>query len=189
MSQSYGLSYVLMEAKFNAMNKIIYGHQVSDTVQKYRLMLEEIFSNQNCLSDDGTLTKVLFYNIAWQTHLPAGISAVDADNCYNHIAHPIPLLVFQALGVPIEGSILFVINDPRCEVLPTNRIRQLTGIFRHHRQHQDSGNVPGQWCSRHRMDRDKHQYDQRPQKEGPWSSHSHAYDQEQATPCGISLCQ
>ncbi len=29
---------------------------------------------------------------------------MDADNCYDHIAHPIALLVFQALGVPKEAA-------------------------------------------------------------------------------------
>jgi hypothetical protein len=47
---------------------------------------------------------VLFYNIVWQTRLLTGISAVNADNCYNCIAHPIALLVFQALEVPKEAA-------------------------------------------------------------------------------------
>jgi hypothetical protein len=46
------------------------------------------------------------YGIIRQTRLSAGTSAVDADNCYNHIAHPIALLVFQALGVPKEAAAL-----------------------------------------------------------------------------------
>ncbi len=42
-----------------------------------------------------------------------GISAVDADNCYNRIAHPIALLVFQAVGVKKEAceSIFSTIQD------------------------------------------------------------------------------
>ncbi len=83
-----------MEMDFNSTNKIIYGQHMLQTVQRYRLMLEEIYSKKNQLADDGTLVKVLFY-----TRLPAGIGAVDADNCYNRIAHPITLLVFQSLGI------------------------------------------------------------------------------------------
>jgi hypothetical protein len=43
----------------------------------------------------------------------AGISAVNADNCYDRIAHPIASLVFQALGVPQEAvvSLLSTIQD------------------------------------------------------------------------------
>ncbi len=73
--------------------------------RKYKLMPEEVFSKRNHLADDGTLIKVLFYDIVRQTRLPAGISVVDADNCYNQFAHPIASLVFQALGVPQEAII------------------------------------------------------------------------------------
>jgi hypothetical protein len=60
-----------------------------DTVQKYKLMPEEIFSKKNYLADNGTLAKELFYNIVYQTCLPAGITAVDADNAT--IASPMQL--------------------------------------------------------------------------------------------------
>ncbi len=98
-------SILLMEADFNATNKIIYGRRVIDTIRKYKLMPEEIFSEKNHLADDGTLPKELFYNIICQTCLPAGITAADADNCYNRIAHPIASLVFQALGLPKEAGV------------------------------------------------------------------------------------
>ncbi len=65
-------SILFMEADFNASNKIIYGHLMLDTVWKYELMPEEIFSKKNHLADDGTLAKVLFYDIIWQTRLSAG---------------------------------------------------------------------------------------------------------------------
>ena len=48
--------------------------------RKYRLVPEEIYSERNRLVDDGTLVKVLFYDIVRQTQHPAGIGAVDADN-------------------------------------------------------------------------------------------------------------
>ncbi len=94
-----------MEANFNATNKIIYGRRMIDTVRKYKLMPEEILGEKNCLADDCTLAKELFYNIVRQTCLPAAITAVDADNCYDHIAHPIASFVFQALGLPKEAGV------------------------------------------------------------------------------------
>jgi hypothetical protein len=65
------------------------------------------------LAEDKTLVKVLFYNIVGQRRIPAGISAVDANNCYNRIAHPIASLLFQSLGVPKEAcvSIFRTIQD------------------------------------------------------------------------------
>ncbi len=78
-----------------------------DVVRKYKLMPEEIYSKNNCLADDGTLVKVLFYDNVRQTRLPAGISAVDADNCYDRIAHPIASLLFQSLGILKEACVFF----------------------------------------------------------------------------------
>jgi hypothetical protein len=106
-------SILLMEADFNATNKIIYRQRMLQMGRKYKLMPEEVFSKRNRLADDGTLIKVLFYDIVRQTRLPAGISVVDADNCYNQIAHPIASMVFQALRVLKEAiiSMLTMIQD------------------------------------------------------------------------------
>ena len=106
-------SILLMEADFNATNKIVYGNRMLHKVRQNNFMPEEIYSEKNRLADDGTLVKVLFYDIVRQTRLPAGISAVDADNCYDRIAHPIASLVFQALGIKKEAceSIFTTIQD------------------------------------------------------------------------------
>jgi len=106
-------SILLMEADFNATNKIIYGQRMLQQARKYKLVPEEIYSERNRLADDGTLAKVLFYDIVRQTRCPAGIGAVDADNCYDRIAHPIASMVFQSLGVPKEAavSMLSTIQD------------------------------------------------------------------------------
>ncbi len=48
-----------------------------------------------------------------QTRLLADISAVDVDNCYDWIAHPIASMVFQSLGIPKPAvvSMLSTIQD------------------------------------------------------------------------------
>ncbi len=89
-------------------NKMIYGQRMLDTAHHYKLVPKEIYSEQNCLADNGTLAKVLFYCIVQQTRLPTGISAVDADKCYDWIAHPIASIVFQALGVPKPAIVLML---------------------------------------------------------------------------------
>jgi hypothetical protein len=65
------------------------------------LMAEEVFSKRNKMADDGTLTKVLTYDIIRQTQHSAGIASVDTDNCYDRIAHMIASLIFQAFGIPL----------------------------------------------------------------------------------------
>ena len=93
-------SILLMEANFNATNKTVYGMGMLANVREYKLMSEEVYSERNHLADDGTLSKVLFYDIVRQLRRPAGLASGDTDNCYNCIAHPMASMVFQSFGVP-----------------------------------------------------------------------------------------
>ena len=92
-------SILSIEADFNASNKIICWVRMLDNARKYKLMPEEVFSERNRLADDGTLSKVLFYDILRQCQRPA-IASVDADNCYDRIAHLMLSMVAQSFGVP-----------------------------------------------------------------------------------------
>jgi hypothetical protein len=89
-------SILLMEADFNVTNKATYGVSMLEIVRKYKLMPEEVYSERSRLADDGTLSKVVFYNIVRQLQRPAGLALVDTDNCYNRIAHPMASMIFQA---------------------------------------------------------------------------------------------
>jgi uncharacterized protein (UPF0332 family) len=97
-------SILLMEADFNGANKLVFGSWMLEKARRNGLMPEEIFSEQNKMADDGTLTKVLTYEIIRQTRRPAGLASLDADNCYDRIAHTIASLVFQAFGVSLSAS-------------------------------------------------------------------------------------
>ena len=99
-------SILLMEADFNATNKTIYGIRMLHNVRKYKLMPEEVFSERNRLADDGTLSKVLFFDIACQLWWPAGLASFNADNCYDCIAHPMASMIFQSFGVPTPAIAL-----------------------------------------------------------------------------------
>jgi hypothetical protein len=52
-----------MEANFNTTNKAVFGVCMLANVRKYKLMPEEVYSERNRLTDGGTLSKVLFYDI------------------------------------------------------------------------------------------------------------------------------
>ena len=90
---------LLMEADFNAMNKEVYGIQMLNNAQQYKLIPEDMFSEQNCTADDGGLEKTLFYDITRQTRTPAAIASVDTSNCYDLIAHAMASRIFQSFGV------------------------------------------------------------------------------------------
>ncbi len=87
-----------MEVDFDGAKKQIYGIWMMSNAGKFNLMPEEIYSEQNRMADNGTLTKVLTYNILRQPRHPAGIALVDADICYDRVAHAIASLVFQAIN-------------------------------------------------------------------------------------------
>ena len=78
-------SILLLEADFNSANKQIYGIQMLSNARRRNLIPEVIYSKQNRMVDDGTLTKVLTYDIIRQTRQPAGITSVEAKNCYDRI--------------------------------------------------------------------------------------------------------
>jgi hypothetical protein len=89
-----------MEADFKGANKTVLGIRMLANTRKHNMMPEDIFSERNKMAEDGTLTKVLAYDIIGQTRRPAGIALVDANNCYDRIAHAIASLVFQSFRVP-----------------------------------------------------------------------------------------
>ncbi len=93
-------SIFLMEADFNAANKIIFGNRLLANVRKYNLMPGEIYSEQGRTADEGTLAKVLVFDIARQFKISTGVASVDANNCFDRIAHAMASMVFQALGTP-----------------------------------------------------------------------------------------
>jgi hypothetical protein len=94
---------LLMKADFNASNKIVYGIRMMQNFRDHHLMSEEIFSKNNRMADNGTLTKTLFYNVTHQTRVPAAIASVNTSNCYDRIAHAMASLIFQAFGVPASA--------------------------------------------------------------------------------------
>jgi uncharacterized protein (UPF0332 family) len=91
---------LLMEADFNSANKLIYGIRMLQNARRYKLMPEEICSEKGKVVNDGTLSKVLLYDIVRQKRIPAAIASVDASYCFDRVAHAIASLVFQAFGVP-----------------------------------------------------------------------------------------
>jgi hypothetical protein len=106
-------SILLMEADFNATNKVIYGIRMLHNMRKYSLIPEEVYSKRNQLADDSTLSNTLFYDIVRQLRRSAGLASVDANNCYDRIVHQMASMVFQLFGMPNPAikSILTTIQD------------------------------------------------------------------------------
>jgi hypothetical protein len=78
-------SILLMEADFNAANKIIFGNRMLANARNFNLMPGEIYSERGRTADDGTLAKILVFDIARKFKITTGVASVDADNCYDRI--------------------------------------------------------------------------------------------------------
>jgi hypothetical protein len=87
---------LLVEADLNFSNKTIFGTRMMENVRAHGCMPEEIYSEKEKTAYDGTLAQVLFCGMVRQSRVTAGLSSVDAANCYNSVAHAIASLVFQA---------------------------------------------------------------------------------------------
>ena len=57
-------SILLIEADFNFSNKVVYGVRMLDNARKHGYAPEVIYSKNNTMADDGSLAKVLFFDIA-----------------------------------------------------------------------------------------------------------------------------
>jgi hypothetical protein len=57
---------LLLEADFNFMNKMIYGDRMLANSRRYGCMAEEIFIERGRTTEDGSLAKVLSYDIVRQ---------------------------------------------------------------------------------------------------------------------------
>jgi hypothetical protein len=95
---------LLLEANSNCTYKIIFGYRMMENARHHNLVPSEIYSERVQTADNGTLAKTLAFDVIRQTKLPAGIALVDADSCFDRIAHPIASLIFQALGVNSQAS-------------------------------------------------------------------------------------
>lgn len=74
---------LLMEADFNFSNKLVYGVRMMNNARRHGQMSDEIYSKNGRTADDGSLAKVLFYDIVRQARVVAGLSSIDAANCYD----------------------------------------------------------------------------------------------------------
>ena len=86
-------SILLMEADINSASKMMFLIQMLKQARVHNLMPEEDFSEHNKMAVDGTLTKVLTYDIIHQTRWKAGIASFDADNCYDRISESLLMTI------------------------------------------------------------------------------------------------
>ena len=92
---------LLVGADSNVSYKEIFGNHMINVVISHGFMQEKICSEKGKTANDCSLAKVVLYDIFRQARTFAALRSIDAENCYDSIAHTIASLVFQAFGVPL----------------------------------------------------------------------------------------
>eukprot|EP00804_Cyclotella_cryptica_P016228 CCRYP_005722-RA/>CCRYP_005722-RA protein AED:0.48 eAED:-0.79 QI:0/-1/0/1/-1/1/1/0/198 len=159
---------LLMEADFNAANKILFGQRILDQVRKYRLMPEEIFSERQRMAEDGILAKVLFYDISRQLRAPAALASVDAANCYDRVAHAVASHSISSFRCPTGDDHVHANSYSGDEILSSYSVRRLRQSSRSKTTPPDTRIYAGERRFSRRMDSSLHNYPQSTQGSGTW---------------------
>ena len=98
------LCRISLSENYNFCNKAIFGKRMMARVRTAGHMADEIFSDKNRTAEEGSMTKILFYDVLRQTRKTGAICSVDAENCYDRVAHAIVSLIFQSYGIPLTAA-------------------------------------------------------------------------------------
>ena len=80
-----------------------------NNVHRFGWMPEEIYSKKGKTVDDGSLSKVLLYNIVWQARVYAGLSSIDTVNLVHYGSILNILEVFGSQGTSPRAPRLYQI--------------------------------------------------------------------------------
>lgn len=92
---------LLMEADFNFANKLFVGYRMMRQLASTGSAPKEVYGGIKSKDARAVgLLRRLIPDISRQMRLPLAIASVDAQSCYDRIAHPVASLACQRLGVP-----------------------------------------------------------------------------------------
>jgi hypothetical protein len=134
---------LLMEANFNATNKINYGVRMMDNVQGYNLMPEEIFSKKSRMANNVTLCKKIFYDITRQARVRRQLGQLMPPNAMTGLCTLWHHWYSKHLACP--PRLHHVRGYREHEVLPLYRIRRLKVIRRQQNQHENTRTYSRKW--------------------------------------------
>ena len=92
---------LLLEANFNAANKIIFNTLIIPIIEKKSEIPREIIGRRKSQSAiQIAINKKLLADIANQSRLPYAIVSVDISNYFDRVAHLISALSYSHFGLP-----------------------------------------------------------------------------------------
>ena len=107
---------LLMEADFNFLNKLIFGHRMIKQAEAHNRMPEELYGSRACLTAIlVAINRRLVIDIFKQKRRSGAIAGVDAAQCYDRIVHSLSILLCQREGAP-ASSLMMMFGVIQCMV-------------------------------------------------------------------------
>ena len=98
---------LLMEADFNFLNKLMFGHRLVKQVEKFNRFPDELYGSRSFLSAIlVAINRRLTIDIFKQKRRAGTIAGVDAAQCYDRIVHSLSILLCQREGAPISSLLM-----------------------------------------------------------------------------------
>ena len=98
---------LLMEADFNFVNKLIFGHRMIQQCENYRRFPDELYGSRNRRSaNEVAINRRLSLENMKQKRCNGIIAGVDAAQCYDRIVHPLAILLCCNEGAPMSTLLL-----------------------------------------------------------------------------------
>ena len=98
---------LLMEADFNFINKLIFGHKMVQQCESFSRFPEELYGSRNNHSAvEVGVNRRLTLEVLKQKRRNGAIAGVDAAQCYDRIVHSLAILLCRNEGAPISSLLL-----------------------------------------------------------------------------------
>ena len=105
---------LLMEADFNATNKLIFGSRMIKNIEDRQGFPDELYgSRKNCSAIEVAINRRLTIDIIKQKRRPGVIAGVDAAQCYDRIVHSFVMLLCRKEGIP-SSPLLMMFGVIQC---------------------------------------------------------------------------
>ena len=94
---------LLMEADFNFVNKLMFGHRLMSHAKKFNRIPQELYGGlQNKSSQEVAINRRLTLDIFRLKRRNGAIAGVDATQCYDRIVHSLAILLARNEGAPLN---------------------------------------------------------------------------------------
>ena len=98
---------LIMEADFNFLNKLIFGHRMIRQAKVHHQIPEKLYGSLTFLTSIlVAINRYFVIDIFKQKRWSGAINGVDAAQCYDRIVHSLSILLCQCEGAPASSLMM-----------------------------------------------------------------------------------